>query len=86
MFSGIIWGKNKVLYLEIEPNYHINNQNAKNRRSNMAQNMEVGLTSHAEKMLRQRNKWHQQFDRGTLMASPKFQTRILHFKPFGQDF
>ena len=52
----------------------------------MAQNVEVGLTSRAEKTLRQRNKLRQWFDRGTLMASPKFQTRILHFKPFGQDF
>ena len=53
----------------------------------MAQNVEVGLMSRAEKKtLRQRNEWRQRFDRGTLMASPKFQTRILHFKPFGQDF
>ena len=52
----------------------------------MAQNVEVFLTSRAEKTLRQRNKWRQRLDRGTLMASPKFQTRILHFKPFGQDF
>ena len=37
-----------------------------------------------KKTLRQRNKWRQQFDRGTLMALPKFQTRILHV--FGQDF
>ena len=48
----------------------------------MVQNVEVGLTSRA----RQPNKWRQRFDRGTSMASPKFQTRILHFKPFGQDF
>ena len=52
----------------------------------MAQNVEVGLTSRAEKTLRPRNKWRQWFDRGTLMTSPKFQTRILHFKPFGHDF
>ena len=40
----------------------------------MAQNVEVGLTSRAEKKktLRQRNEWRQ--------------TKILHFKPFGQDF
>ena len=39
------------------------------------------------KTLRPRNKWRRQwFDRGTVMTSPKFQTRILHFKPFGQDF
>ena len=49
----------------------------------MAQNVEVGLTSNAVKTLRQRNKWRQRFDHGTLMASPKFQTRMLHFKPFG---
>ena len=52
----------------------------------MAQNMEVGLTSRAEKTLRQRNKWRHWFDLGTSMASLKFQTRILHFKPFEQDF
>ena len=52
----------------------------------MAQNVEVGLMSRAEKTLRQRNKWRQRFDRETLMVSPKFQTRILHFKPFGEDF
>ena len=52
----------------------------------MAQNVEVGQTSRAEKTLRQRNKWRQLFDRGTLMAPPKFQTRILHFRPFGQEF
>ena len=52
----------------------------------MAQNVEVGLTSHAEKTLRPRNKWRQWFDRRTVMTSPKFQTRIPHFKPFGQDF
>ena len=52
----------------------------------MAQNVEVGLTSRAEKALLQRNKWRQRFERETLMASPKFQTRILHFKPFWQDF
>ena len=34
----------------------------------MAQNVEVGLTSRAEETLCQRNKWRQQFDRGTLMA------------------
>ena len=37
----------------------------------MAQNVEVGLTSHAEKTLHQRNKWCQRLDRVTLMASPK---------------
>ena len=52
----------------------------------MAQNVEIGLTSRAEKTLRQRNKWRQRFDHGALMASPKFLTRILHCKPFGQDF
>ena len=52
----------------------------------MAQYVEIGLTSRAEKTLRQHNKWRQRFDRGTLMASPNFQTRILHFKPNGQDF
>ena len=36
----------------------------------MVQNVEVGLTLRAEKKktLRQRNKWRQRFDRGTLMA------------------
>ena len=29
----------------------------------MAQNVEVGLTSRAEKTLRQRSKWRQRFDR-----------------------
>ena len=38
----------------------------------MAQDVEVGLTSCAEKTLRQRNKWRQRFERGTLMALPKF--------------
>ena len=52
----------------------------------MAQNVEVGLTLRAGKTLRQRNVTSAGFNRGTLMASPKFQTRILHFKPFGQDF
>ena len=52
----------------------------------MAQNVAVGLTSRAEETLRQRNKWRQLFDSGLSMASPKFQTRLLHFKPFGQDF
>ena len=52
----------------------------------MTQNVEVGLRSRAEKTLVQRNKRRQRFDRGMLMASPKFQTRILHLKPFGQDF
>ena len=51
----------------------------------MEQNVEVGLMSRAEKTLRQRNKWCQQFDYGMLMASSKFQTGILHSKPFGQD-
>ena len=45
----------------------------------MAQNVEVGLTSRAEKIL------HQRFDHGTFIASPKFQIRMLHFKHFGQD-
>ena len=50
-------------------------------------NVEVGLSgSRAEKTLHQRNKWRQWFDRGTVITSPKFQTRILHFKSFGQDF
>ena len=48
----------------------------------MAQNVEVGLTSRVEQTLRQRNKWRQRFDRETLMASPKFQTRMLHFNTF----
>ena len=52
----------------------------------MVQNVEVGLTSRGEKTLCQRSKWRQRIDRGTLKTSPKFQTRILHFKPFGQDF
>ena len=52
----------------------------------MAQNVEVGLTLRTEKNLRQRNKWRHRFDCGTLMTSPKFQTRTLHFKPFRQDF
>ena len=46
---GIIWGKNTVLYLENDPKYHFNNKNTINRQSKMAQNVEVGLTSHAEK-------------------------------------
>ena len=52
----------------------------------MAQNVEVGLTSRAEKTLRQRNKWRQRFDRGTLMASLKFHNRILYLNLFGQTF
>ena len=52
----------------------------------MAQNVEVGLTSRAEKLLRQRNKLRQQFERGTLIASLEFQTRILRFIRLGQDF
>ena len=51
----------------------------------MAQNVKVGKKTQ-KKTLRKRNKWRQRFDRGTLMASPKFQARILHFKPFGQGF
>ena len=39
-----MWGKNIVLYLENEPKYHFNIQNARNRRSKMVQNVEVGLT------------------------------------------
>ena len=45
---GIIWGKSIVLYLENEPKYHLNNWNARNRRSQMAKNVEVGLTSRAK--------------------------------------
>ena len=49
---GIIWGKHTVLYLENEPKYHFNNKNTRNRRSKTAQNVEVSLTSRAEKTLR----------------------------------
>ena len=52
----------------------------------MAQTVEVSLTSGVEKKLHLRNKWRQWFDRGMVMTSLKFQTRILHFKPLGQDF
>ena len=50
------------------------------------QNVEAGLTSRAEKTLHQRNEWRQRFDRGTLMASPKFQIRLLQFKLLGKTF
>ena len=50
----------------------------------MVQNVEVGLTSRAEETLRPRNKWHQWFDRGTVMTSSKFQTRILHLNLLGK--
>ena len=38
----------------------------------MTQNVDVGLTSRTEKTLRQRNKWRQRFDRGTLIARRNF--------------
>ena len=51
----------------------------------MAQNVEVGWRRALKKRY-VRAMWRQWFDRGTVMISPKFQTRIQHFKPFGQDF
>ena len=52
----------------------------------MPQSVINRLTSRAEKALRQRSKWRQRFHRRTWTSSPKFQTSMLHFKPFGKTF
>ena len=52
----------------------------------MAQNVEVGLTSRAEKTLRQRIKWRQRFDRGTLMARRNFRLEYYRLNLLGKTF
>ena len=43
--------------LENEPTYHLNQKKRKKSVQKMLQSVTVHLTSRAEKMLRQRNKW-----------------------------